>query len=121
MRRIKEKERCFHFKALLRKYQECPNHLHGFLRQQKNNEVQFEYLEHKRHARESLHLTKYLFLGYDLLENHRCSYKILKNISEIYICSYSIFSSPGKSYVFSKVFRNLFKKSRSWKDFVVLL
>ena len=37
------------------KYQDCPNHLHGF-DVNKNNEVQFEFLEDMRHARESLHL-----------------------------------------------------------------
>ena len=37
------------------KYQDCPNHLNGF-NDNKNNEVQFEFLENMRHARESLHL-----------------------------------------------------------------
>ena len=57
LRRIKEKEHYFHFKALVRnstKYHILQ--FTWFLTSTNNNEVQFEFREAMRHARESLHL-----------------------------------------------------------------
>ena len=57
--RLKKKNFVFALKlwwGISTKYKDCPNLLHGFRHQKKNNEVQFDFLKDMRHARESLHL-----------------------------------------------------------------